>query len=164
MSFTADVYKISTDGDIIANFLESDLDDPNFKELLDTYSEWFEITEETVYDTGSVKENLEKKYTIEMAGSYVHEGGWSVWVKEQNEPIVIPLNDIPSSIENNYVLRGNRIMCIDNEPTKYNNWVRKNELHCIINDADWVTTQSYFPKKHAIRNLKSEGLVIKNSY
>ena len=164
MSFTAHVYKISTDGDIIANFVESDLDDPNFKELLDTYGKWFEITEETVYDTWSVKEQLKKQYTIKMAGSYVHENGWSVWVKEQSEPIVIPLSDIPASIENNYVLRGKCIMGIDNEPTKYNSWVRKNELHCVINDADWVTAQSFFPKKHAIRNLKSEGLVIQNSY
>ena len=164
MSFTAHVYKIAEDGDIIANFLESDLDDPNLKELLDTYREWFTVTQETVYDTWSVREQLKKQYTIEMAGSYVHENGWSVWVKEQSEPIVIPLKDIPSSVENNYVLRGECIMGIDNEPTKYNSWVRKNELGYIINDSDWVTALSYFPKKHRIRTLDTTGLVISNSY
>ena len=164
MSFAADVYKITAEGDKIANFLESDLTDPNLKELLDTYRELFTVTEETVYDTLAVKEQLKKQYTIEMSGSYVHEDGWSVWVKEQDGPIVIPLSDIPSSIENNYVLHGTRIQCISSEPVKYNSWVRKNNLQYIINDSDWVTALSFFPKNSSIRKLENSDLVIVNSY
>lgn len=164
MSFTAHVYKIAADGDKIANFLESDLTDTNLKELLDTYREFFTVTQETVYDTWAVRERLKKQYTVEMSDSYVHENGWSVWVKEQEKPIVIPLSDIPNSIENNYILHGECVMSIDNEPSKYNSWVRKNDLGYIISDSDWVTALSYFPKKHRIRTFNTTGLVISNSY
>ena len=163
MSFSADVFIPKLDGpNVIATFYDSIIDD-EYSKLLETYRDIIEVTTETIYDISFALKEVESQYSIAMYNSELDDSGWTCWVNELDDPIVVPLSELPSAIESYYTLKGERVMCIDSEPSKYNSWVRKNNLTYIYTGVHLSTALAMFPNKHRIRSFDS-NILICNSY
>lgn len=162
MSFSSDVVEVSTEGDVIARFFESELH--YYQELYDTFKDYFTITPDRAYHTGDIIDEISKNHTIRMTDYYISENGYNVWVDGKDEPINIPLDQIPLTEDNTYTLRGVTKFGMYDEPSRYKSWIYKLGKSYIINSNDWQKAISYFPKKHNIRNFIDKNYIIVNSY
>lgn len=162
MSFSADVVKVSRDGEKIAGFFESEL--PIFQALYDKFKDYFEVKIDRWYDTSAVFDEISKQYTITTTDYYVSEEGWRVWVKEKEGAILTPLSEIISTEEHYYILRAKTILGLYEEPSKYRSWVYKNSKSYVVTPEEWKKALSFFPKKHSIRSFANDDLIIFNSF
>lgn len=159
MSFCADVYiPVLKGSTVIATFYDSIIDN-EYSKLLETYSEIIDVTAETIYDITDAHNKVEDEYTISMYNTELDDSGWTCWVNELDNPIVIPLSELPSKVESYYTLRGERVMCLDSEPAKYNSWVRKNNLTYIYSGVQLSAALAMFPRKHRIHTFDSDILI-----
>jgi hypothetical protein len=161
MSFCAYIVKVDHSGDKIAQLFESELAEQ--QALYDAFKEYFVIKPETWYHTDDVRDKIAEQYTVSMSNYYVSEDGYKVWVQELDEPIVTPLSEIKSEVENLYTLYGITQSGI-HESARYNSWVRKNNKQYIVTLDDWAKALSYFPKNHHIHEYADKGFIIVNSY
>jgi hypothetical protein len=164
MSFSSDIYVPSKHGTtLITNFYESDLTNKNYMDLFERYNKLLKVSSETVYYTDSLLQEIEKEYKVCMQDSFVSTDGWRVFVHELNEPITIELKDIPNGIENEYSLYGERIMCLDSIPDKYNSYIRKRDKIFVYSGNGLSKSLSMFKKKHPIHKL-GDDILIYNSF
>ena len=164
MSWSVDVMIPNKNGkDIIADFYDFELSSNNiYQHLLNNYKDLIEIEEEAVYDTTDIQKDIESKYTINMSDYYVSDG-WRVWVDGLDEPLVIPLSDIPFEIENRYTLKGDTCFGIDTLTTYYKQYVRDNNLYFIQLQEDTEVIK-LLPEKLHTKLKENPDYIIVNSY
>jgi len=164
MSVSIDLYEVASDGEIIVDFFEDDLEDKRYADLLEHFKDKIEVSSELVYDIESaLKEKGYKIEDIRISDYYVNEEGWSFWVDDK---ITIPLKDIPSEEAKKYTLRGKCLRGLDSGVTKkYKSEMYKNNKAFIHTKEDFEHYISMAYKKSDVSKIQwFDGLVISNSY
>lgn len=165
MSMASYLYRIEKDGkDTICEIYDDEIHDKKYKKLYDTYKDLFVESSETLYNVEHILKDIESKYTVEMSDGEVYLDGYRVWVKELEEPILTPLNDIPTGEVKCYRLSATTVKGL-NEPDKYKSHVYKNEHTYVVGKEEWDMVLKLFPKTDNIHKINYEDdLVIVNNY
>lgn len=165
MSVSVNLYEVASDGEIIVDFFEEDLQDKRYADLLEHFKDAIEVSSELLYETSKAVEALGFKFSdVSMSDYYVSEEGWTFWVGD--EKFTVSLKDIPSAESTKYTLRGKCLRGLDSGITqKYKSAMYKNEKAFVHTKEDFDYYIGLTYKKSDARNIEwKDGLVISNSY